>query len=206
MYQRLKNYREVPPKFYRYTVPETGHYIEAWNIDNWIEQIRKHLEANNIPIPTDLLAKAEDQLCQLLPPGWCDFDDPNRPRVDTNFGWGDVERASATFVDWVSQGRETVTQDEAERRARICTRCYLNLRTQGCGVSCRELIRKLVGLFVNKKTSVDDNLHTCGACRCFLKAKVHFPLQIIEEHDTDSIQMLLPDFCWMKRGGVNYKP
>lgn len=205
MRMRLKSYREVPPNSYRYTVPETGHQITAWSVESWLSKTKQHLEANNLPIPIDLLAIMEAQLCEILPVGWCEHDDPNRPRVDTNITWGDVETGSKTLFEWFKQGLPIVDQDEAERRAKICTSCYLNVRAVGCGQSCRELIRAMFGFFVGRKTSVDDQLNSCAACKCLLKNKVFAPLTVIEKYDSDSLQMLLPSFCWLKRGGGNYK-
>lgn len=206
MYQRLKTYREVPPKGFRYTVPETGQYITAWNVENWLDKIKAHLTANNIPIPIDLLAQAEDQLCQLLPPGFCEYEDPSRPKIDTNFGWGDVEQGSKTLFEWATQGLPLVSQDEAERRAKICANCYANIRVTGCGVSCRELIRNIVGWFVKRKTSSDESLNSCGVCHCFLKSKVHVPLEVIEKYDNPSLQPMYPKWCWLRKDSDNYKP
>jgi hypothetical protein len=148
----------------------------------------------------------QDQLCQVLPPGWCEYDDESRPRVDTRLSWGDVESGSKTFIDWAAQGRPLVDQSEAERRGKICANCYLNVRATGCGQSCRELIRRLVGLFLDRKTSVDDKLNSCSACKCMMRVKVHFPIDLIEAHSDAAIQQLFPEFCWLKRGGSNYLP
>lgn len=206
MRMQLLNYRETPPGFYRYVPPETGVEIMAWDVDSWVRRTRNHLEANNIPVPIDLQQRMEDQLCQVLPPGWCEFDSPDRPRVDTRLSWGDVESASATFGTWISEGRPLVEQAEAERRARICSTCYLNSRATGCGASCRALLRTLFGLLTNRKTSVDDRLQNCSVCRCMTKLKVHFPLDLIEANDQRDLQPMFPSFCWLKRGGDNYKP
>ena len=206
MRQVIKDIRTCPPEGFRYVHPETGHVTTAIDANTWVAKARAHLEANGLPVPVDLSAQMQDQLCQVLPVGWCEYDDPNRPRVDITFSWGDVERGTRTLFDWLTGGREMVGQAEAERRAKICSTCYLNVQAYGCGQSCYELIRKLAGLLVGKETSVDDRLRNCAACKCFLRSKVHVPLATIEKHDTDSIQVLLPSFCWLKKGGDNYSP
>lgn len=206
MRMQLLSYREVPPDGYRWTCSQTGVQIRNWDAVEWVGKAKRHLQSNNLPVPIDLQAQMEDQLCQLLPPGWCAYDDPNRPRVDTRLSWVDVEVASKTFIDWAEQGRPLVDQPEAERRANICARCYMNVRAQGCGKSCRALIRKLTGLFLNRKTSVDDQLNTCAACKCDMRVKCHFSLDLIESNDSRDLQQLYPDFCWLKQGGMNYDP
>jgi hypothetical protein len=203
---RLKTYREVPPEFYRYCSPETGNWIRKWNVGDWVGEAKRDLERNGFPVPIDLQAQMEDQLCKTLPPGWCEYDDPARPRVNTNLTWADVETASKTFLDWAGEGRPLVEQGEAERRASICARCYLNVRAGGCGQSCRAIIRALAGLFVNRKTSVDAQLNNCAACKCWMSVKVHFPLTTIEAYDTPNLQVLLPSHCWLKKDGPNYQP
>lgn len=206
MYQRLRNYREVPPDGYRYTVPQTGHYVKSWNVDSWLDKTRAHLKANNIEVPNDLLAQMEDQLCTLLPPGFCEYEDPNRPKIDTHFGWGAVEQGSKTLFEWAKQGLPLVSQDEAERRGKICANCYANIRVTGCGVSCRELIRNIIGWFVGRKTSVDDRLQSCGVCQCWLRSKIHIPLEVIEKHDNPALQPMFPKWCWLRKDSDNYKP
>lgn len=206
MLQQLKSYREVPPDGYRYTFPETGHTIKSWSITAWVDKAREHLEANNLPVPDNLQAIMEDQLCNLLPVTWCEYTDPDRPRIDTRFSWADVEQGSKTLFEWVKQGLPLVSQDEAERRAKICANCYANVRADGCGQSCRELIRAIIGIFVSRQTSVDFRLNACGVCKCVLKNKVHVPLEVIEKYDNPSFQAMFPNFCWLRKDSDNYKP
>ena len=184
--------------------PETGHVTTAIDAHTWYAKARAHLEANSLPVPPDLPERMQDQLCQTLPVGWCEYDDPNRPRVDVTFSWGDVERGTRTLFDFALQGSPLVSQTEAERRAKICSTCYLNVQAYGCGQSCSELIRKITGFFVGQETSFDLQLRNCAACKCFLRSKVHIPLAVIEEHDKDLFQPMLPNFCWLKKGGDNY--
>jgi hypothetical protein len=204
MRMRLLSYREVPPGGYRYTVPETGHLVHSWGVDSWVDQCKRHLASNNIPVSIDLQQQMEAQFCEILPPGWCEHDDPNRPRVSTDLYWSDVERGSAAFLDWATSGRETVPQEEANRRAKICAGCYMNSNASGCGKSCRELLRRVFGLFTGRETPYDAILKNCSVCKCVIAAKVHFPLTVIEAHDNPEFQRMFPIHCWCRKDSPNY--
>jgi hypothetical protein len=144
-------------------------------------------------------ALMQDQLCKTLPPGWCLYDDPARPRVSTSLSWDDVQKGIQVFGSWVKKGMKTVSQNEADRRAAICSRCYLNVGVQGC-TACQAAVAFITGRY---KTKHDHALQTCAACRCFLRAKVHFSISILDRNHPGA-QDLYPDFCWLKRDGQNY--
>jgi len=188
-----------PPDGYRYVHPETGHLTHAWTYVDWVEFARQHLLANNLPVPDDLGEQMQNQLCQTLEPGWCNFDDPNRPRASTTLSWNDVMAGIGTFTRWLKAGLKFVSQTEADRRAFICSRCYLNVNVQGCA-GCQKVVEELVG---NKKSKYDPALRSCGACKCFLRAKVHFPISILDKSGVN--QELYPGFCWAKKDGENYR-
>ena len=195
---RLKNLMGAcPPDGYRYVFPETGHTVHAWTYYDWVQAAKDHLAANSLPVPDQLGERMQHQLCMTLPPGWCDYDDPNRPRPSTSLTWNDVAGGVATFTRWLAAGAKSVVQDEADRRALICSRCYLNVNVQGCA-GCHKAVVEVVR---NRKTKYDFALRSCAACRCFLRAKVHFPLSILDKSGVD--QALYPSFCWLKLNGPN---
>jgi len=188
-----------PPDGYRYVFPETGHVIHAWTYVDWVDMARAHIRANNLEERPLLESEMQDQLCRTLPPGWCMFDDPARPRVTTSFSWDDVQAGLATFAKWIGSGFQTVPQEEAERRALICSRCYLNVNVQGC-TSCQKAVETVTK---NKKTRHDFLLRSCAVCKCFLRAKVHFPISVLDKSGVN--QELYPGFCWLKKEGDNYR-
>lgn len=188
-----------PPDGFRYVFPSTGYVVHDWTYDAWLEKGRAHVAANKLPHQESLEQDMNDQLCKTLPPGWCNFDDPARPRVSTSLTWDDVQRGVEVFTGWIKSGMETVSQKEAERRADICSRCYLNVNVQGCS-ACHQAVKVLA---LRYKTKHDASLKTCAACRCFLRAKVHFPLSILDKNNPGA-QALYPEFCWLKHDGPNY--
>ena len=188
----------VPPDGFRYRFPQTGYVVHAWDYDTWVQNARNHCRANNMKEPPDLAALMEEQLCLLLPPGWCNYDDDRRPRPNLTMDWNDIKSGLATFTRWIKDGANYVPQAEAERRALICSRCYLNLPVAGCA-ACQAAVDKIVR---NKMTKHDSYLRACGVCKCLLRAKVHFPLSNLDKNDPGA-QALYPDFCWLKKGGAN---
>lgn len=144
----------------------------------------------------------QHQLCLTLPPGWCKYDDDSRPRPSTSLEWNDVMRGLKTFGRWILTGRPYVNQAEADRRALVCTRCYLNVDVSGCS-GCQKLVEDVV---VDKHSKYDSSLRACAVCKCFLRAKIHFHLSDLEKDEDSRLQEMYPDFCWLKKGGENYKP
>lgn len=187
----------VPPDGYRYTDPVSGFRAHSFDYRDWVEQEQKHLKANGREVPVDLELAMQEQLCHTLPPGWCSYDVPN-PVTVHDLDWKDIMQAAQRFSGWLLDGCPLVDQKEAERRATICTRCYLNVSIGGCS-ACQAAVEKLSEGLTTKQ---DVYLKSCGACKCNLKAKVHFPYETLDK-ENPAVQKLYPDHCWMKHGGVN---
>lgn len=187
-----------PPDGFRYVFPSDGYVSHSWTYDAWVEDALRHLQGNNIPPPPELAADMEDQLCRTLGPGWCLHDDPNRPRVSPNLGWNDVATGLKTFAKWIASGCSYVSQQEANRRALICSRCYFNTNVEGCA-GCHEAVQEVTK---SRSTKYDFALKACSVCKCLLKAKVHFPISTLDTTGTN--QQLYPDFCWLKKDGANF--
>lgn len=188
-----------PPDGFRYVFSEDGYLVHAWTFTDWIQLATNHLLANDVPVPPDLAGQMQTQLCRTLPPGWCNFDDPLRPRVSTSLDWSAVQQGLATFTRWFLS-KKTVPPQEAERRALVCSRCYLNVQIQGCA-GCQRVVEEVVK---GHATKYDFALRGCAVCKCVLKAKVHVPQEILDRENT-KLQDLYPDFCWLKKGGDNYR-
>ena len=188
-----------PPDGFTYRFPEDGFVAHGWTHTDWVNAARAHLQANQMPEPLDLVQQMETQLCTTLEPGWCNYDDPNRPRVNTSLGWGDIQNGIGTFTRWISGGAGFVGQAEADRRALVCSKCYLNVNVSGCA-GCHKAVEQLVR---NKKSKYDFALRACAVCKCLLRAKVHFPIDILSK-GRENLQEVYPSFCWLKKDGPNY--
>ena len=188
-----------PPDGFRYVFPNDGYLALDWTHGAWVDNARNHLGANNMKIPDDLAGDMEDQLCQSLPPGWCNYDRPDRPRPSINMTWDDVKHGVATFASWIGSGMKFVPQAEAERRAAVCAKCYLNLPVHGC-TGCHAAVATVVN---HKHTQADQFLKACGVCKCLLRAKVHFPLSLLDRNRSKD-QPLYPDHCWLNKDGPNF--
>lgn len=197
--QKLKNRSVCPPDpvYFRYVHSEDGFSSTAQTYQAWQQTIADHCQRNGLaPVSMEV---AEDQLCNTLPAGWCEGCQENRPHVDLRFNFRDVFDWLAAHVRLIKTG--LVSQDEAERRAKICSGCYLNINSQGC-TGCADIATLFTSELAKRSTKSDAFLRNCGACRCYLKSLVHFPNDALS-HD-DSLQSVLPDFCWQKIGGENY--
>lgn len=189
-----------PPGGYRWVCPETGFTSHAWDYRTWVEQAVKHYLANDREVPPTLQEDMQEQLCLTLPPGWCNYDDPNRIRPVMDLDWKDVLRGAESLGRWLSKGVPTVEKEEANRRAEICTRCYFNVQMSGCS-TCQAAVAKLAERMHSK---YDPFLKSCAACKCALRLKVHFPNEILDK-ENPGVQQLYPSHCWQKKGGVNYR-
>ena len=203
--QKLLNRNVTPPDGFRYT-HETGYVSHAMDHWSWYEDIKKHRKANSLP-PISV-ESAEDQLCAALPPNNCEWDANEQGRhayVETRLRIRDIAAGATAYVKLMLTGFKTVAQEEANRRAQICSGCYLRVTPQGCG-TCAKIGSFIVGDVGKKKTPYDQNLFqkACAACRCPLQPLVHFPLDLLGQNEGEGLQGKLPAFCWRKVGGTNY--
>lgn len=200
--RRLLNRSLGPPepKHFSFTHEETGHTTgPCITYDDWVEKAKEHRKAMGLPIPPNFPAIMEDQLCQTLPPEWCEYEKEGWGFwTNVKLGLHDVVTVSRALVD-AAQGNY-VSQEEAERRAEICSRCFLNVPLHGCG-TCHALASVIAG---DRTTKLDSKLNSCAVCGCVNKAQVHIHLDSMPSHANSERQMQFPSFCWQKESGENY--
>lgn len=194
-----KPFGPCPPDGYRYTFPEDGYFVHAWTYTDWVNEAVAHLKTNNRTVPDDLAEQMEEQLCTSLETGWCNYDDPNRPRPNLVLGWSDVVGALETFGKFIASGATFVDQAEADRRALICSRCFMNTMISGCS-GCQKMIKEVMQ---SRATKYDYALKACGVCKCVLRAKVHFPIKTLDTGN-EKLQQMYPQHCWLKKDGENF--
>jgi hypothetical protein len=200
--RRLKNRAEAPPDFFRFTHPETGHTSVATDYYSWSEKIKEHRRANNLPNDPEIMLKAEDQLCSIIPPELWEYEkEGDMSWVNTRISVGDVVDFTKILIAQAKEGNEYVSQEEANRRARICAGCYLNVNIMGCGV-CGQLLE----LVIDKQTDYDTSLKNCAVCHCFNRAQVHFRTKVLDSADSEWKQSHYPkEFCWKSHASPNYQ-
>ncbi len=197
----VKEQGPCPPDGFRYVFPEDGFVCHAWTYNDWVALAKAHLQANNSVPPEDLEAQMQDQLCKTLPPGWCLYDQDDRPRATVLLDWGTVATALSTFAGWISSGCKFVSQAEADRRADICSKCYLNVNISGCA-ACQKLIGETIG---ERRTKFDASLRGCAVCKCTLRAMVHFRLDDLKKTAHQKELYLQVPHCWLNPESGNYR-
>lgn len=195
--RRLRDRTLVPPTQFRYT-HETGYTTVAPTYADWIFSAKDHCRANDLPVPLDLEAQMNEQLCGILPPQWCDRDAGDTKWVDTNFNWSDFTEGMKVFSRWAAEGAPLVEEKVANERAAVCVSCPLNVNITGCA-ACHKMASAITGAVAKKRGLYDDYLRACAICHCALKAMVWFPLDILMENETAERQTLRPNFCWVKQ-------
>jgi hypothetical protein len=180
--------------------PETGYLVHDWTYDAWLDHGRKHVQANRLKGYERLEEKFEDQLCRTLDPSWCTYDPLGRPRVSASLDWDSVQNGLGTFARWFASGFKVVEKAEAERRALICGRCYLNVHVAGCP-GCHQLASAIT---LKHSTRYDSSLKGCAVCKCLLRAKVHVPISILDTY-APGVQSLYPNHCWLNKESENYR-
>lgn len=155
----------VPDKF-RYKFPD-GHTIYAIGKDEWFEKIKKYADDNQYPVPSH--EECEDQLCRTLSGEWCDGGDENS-FINTRFTFNDFVRGAKVLGSFAI-GDGVVSQQVADERALICSRCFANVAVPGCS-SCAGMSNLVAGLKGAKSTKYDHLLKACGVCHCPNEAQV----------------------------------
>jgi hypothetical protein len=142
--------------------------------------------ANGVPVGVDFENEVESWAV-LAHPDEAEVWDPEMPKK-IRLGLDDILRGTRVLLAFKLAGSPLVPREEAERRAGICSRCYMN---QGFSRPCAtcggldELVRSLVG---NQRTSQDDKLQACGVCHCMNKAQVWLPLEILAKGVTEEMK------------------
>lgn len=179
-------------------VPATGHMV---GYTDFIFACKKHCMANNLPIGSQFEQQIQDQLCQNLGSEWCNI---NGAKIPPPGGWlfdiQSVINGTRTLSHWLLKAKgKKVEPAEAERRAAICSTCYMNADPTGCSNCSLNSLKEIANLVVGGATTAyDSRLKSCRACGCSLKAKIHLPLDILRDNLNETQMSSLPEFCWLK--------
>ncbi len=191
---RLRDSNETVPDKFRFVFHD-GHTVHAFGRDEWRDKIVKYATDNNYTIPT--VEECEDQLCRTLSGEWCVGGD-EYSFVSNRFTMDDFLRGMKTLTQFFVKD-EIVSQDVAESRALVCSRCVFNTNVPGCH-GCARMVDTVMAIKGAKTTKVDHILRACSICKCHNSAKVWLPIETIAKSTTPEMleQYKRVDECWQK--------
>lgn len=200
-----------------YVNPETGHKQFAWDMKTLMLLVEKYRRDNGfLPVERE---QVEDQICQMLPPGWCEYTTGGQPNdfVDVRIGKDDVLRGTRVLSEiavrraasvLVPSWTPFVEQEEAERRAAICAACYAKVSVEGC-VSCDDYIPVISAVIGDRTTKADAQLGiaACAICKCAARAHVHVKADVLSRGVDDAMlaKFKLVEPCWKWRVIEEYR-
>jgi hypothetical protein len=190
--KKPRNLMQVPTGgSWKYQEPATGVTIEHNHWKAFLEKAFKHREANGLFTGSGWQNEVWHYVCLQNPQIESVEEGQSERRIDLS----DVRRFGVTFSNWLGQGAQWVSQEEAERRAAICVSCPHNQVVNGCW-GCKGPLNWIVGMLAGRRTSRDADLQQCEKCFCTLVAKVHIPLSAMLEGQEPVAD--LPEHCWMR--------
>lgn len=113
-----------------------------------------------------------------------------------------ANQARKIFHDWLGEGGQTVSLEDAQHRADVCLRCPHNYKgswiwniATSMAIASQIRLRDAMKIRLNG----DENLKVCELCGCKLQLKVHVPFAHIYRHMPLEQFDKFPAFCWMKQ-------
>lgn len=191
---------ETPPDYFRFTFPD-GTTIKQNHRQDWFNKIEAHYRMNGYEMPLDWKEQAENQLCQLLPPGWCRYDtgETAQPLADARITMGDLFRGMEVLLRIAASPDPLVEQAEADRRAAICSGCAMNAHVPGCAPCMKipDMVAKIAGA---RTTKYQHLLQSCLICKCRNEAQAWIKPEILAKGITYGQHLAFKqiEHCWKK--------
>lgn len=198
---KLTRKNECPPDQFRFKFREDGYVVKCFDYGGWLTRLQEHRHFNGYPTPENWIAEAEDQLCKLLPPGWCmqETGDPPQWYIDARLSMADVIRGTAVLGTFMIQGMPLVDKEVAAARGAICAGCPFAMTVEGCG-ACAGLSNAIADI-AGRDTLPSDTIlanKSCGVCKCAARAQIWLPADILNKGVTDLMMQQFPDYCWKR--------
>lgn len=200
-----------PPGLFEFVVPETGYRIKEHTLQELYKKVKLHYAANRIPLPENYQELIEDRICQRLDGNWCRHSlrdsktgrirkSPCRPSLKQIIK-GTISIAEILLAK--IKGKEDqvfVSQEEADQRALICSRCPFNYATSTCSTcdAMAEVTKQAAKAKGTRKTKYDSNLHNCCICGCRTEAIVHIDKEILNACNSEKDMLQYPKWCWKR--------
>lgn len=188
----------VPPDNLRFQHVD-GHQSVACDVATWYAKIEKHEKDNGRELAPDWKEAAQDQLCRILPPGWCSYDNGEVPStfVNVRIGRDEFLRGMKVLTAIAVDDNPIVPQELAESRAKTCASCPANVNIDGCS-ACSGIANIIASIKGANRTEADPLLKACAACGCSNKSQVHIRADLLRK-GVDEKQMTelrsIP-WCW----------
>lgn len=204
----LTQRNQCPPDQFRYRFREDGRLIKCFSHEGWLQRIREHREYNSYPEPDDWKEQAEDQLCRLLPPGWCRQITGELPEwyLNSRLGIEDVLRGTRVLASFVLNGAPIVSREVAAKRGSICATCPFAAAVEGCGICAglSNVVAEVAGGESLPSDSVLEN-KSCLVCKCSARAQAWLPIEYLEKGVTDEMLKQFPEWCWKGAEVLRYR-
>lgn len=192
---KLKDTALTPRCGWIYTVPETKTKLQANTFLDLVDLAMENYEINHIDRDrAQVNAEIQDYICKRIPNGLCKglvnhFVMNVRQLTEGTQSLGKVAlKGESAYVE----------QEISEERAKICADCQFNAPVKG-GVSGNGIPELVARLRRGRTTSIDDQLHICAICRCFVNLLVHVHGTILMHVVKQGRLNYYPDHCWKKR-------
>lgn len=211
---KLKNASMVPPGGFGsenslggfgFKEPATGAEFDGRSLSETVRLVIAHRLSNGITRTTEEEAQAdvENQICKRIGPEWCR--NMNAEKWGFRVDWDTIKAGTSTLAKEALRtlaGKDPwCPQEEAERRAAICAKCFANQRGGEClGCGFMDLVRGVISeTCKGVSTKSDSLLQSCQVCSCLLKCKVHYPNDVLSSSMTEKQRNAYADVrdCWM---------
>ncbi len=200
MKSRLESKGRVPyGGGFRVRDPLSGQELSAVTFDNLLVNAKASRKANGLPIGLEFEDEVECWCCASQPDECVDVDPlkPRRKRLTLD----DMLRGAKVLMSFKLHGSKIVSREEAEWRASICARCYMNSGYQRPCSACHELADLVRSITGGHQTSLDGKLFACHVCGCSLAAAVWLELSdqckgVTPEMEKEFAYMATSVGCW----------
>lgn len=176
-----------------------GQFITGGDFPELVYRVGEFRIINNIPLG-DPEAEVNDWLCRNTG-AKCSPAKPAAGFAKPPSGAA-IVRFLAAMAKWFVSG-DSVSQEEAERRAEICAGCRFNLPPADFSCfGCFGLFARIAAIIGERKTRMNESLRFCGHCGCSLPVVVFTPIALLDrthansDFPTDIGQGEQP--CWRK--------
>ena len=174
-----------PPGGWIYKDASTNCVIQGMNLDDLVEKVCEHRQANGLEITEDMPEQIETFICYRIPD---DLVIGNIERKVTPHSLHAIQKFTQDFLQTI-QSAKIISQDKAEERAKTCLACPLN-KSVVC-MDCNGLDVWIKSWNGNRQTRVDDKLHACLADGIFIQASIHADMEFKQAKE-------FPENCWKR--------